>query len=524
MELIQSKLNLRKDKFAEDCSASEPITVAESDSTRPCIREDGPAMRNAEVANRDRELESFGSPQLEPSTSQLQIDLLQSATALFNARLDHAMQEVERLRILLADRSMPPVEFKALQHQRLVQERWLLSAQGLSGRLDELTAQPPSNNPTGRPDSDALLNSHSELDANLADYRQRLQDKALTKSHTPQRTPRNQTVTQPTSPPRSRHNGLLVLNLASRYPPPPRYRKPPPSHSLPPSMDVQDRSEVLLAPIESLPTPPSSPNGRGTAKIWRSSMVRPKDQIIADIVVAMPDYVNDLLAGLDSAVPDSSPELQDPFASPLKPAKRASVPAMPTTSLKPKSSRTSFKLPRLPPRSETPSSPPSRPTTPHLPATPSRKRLSALLAFPEALSSRISLRTSTDLGNNNMSHSNSRTGWRMSSPPSSFPSALFQEGNTNVGPVGLPASPTPKGSLGSQRSLSYNRRPSVSISDLRSSAKGSSPVVPSSSIKVVAAAETEVLQPQLSPSEPKGSNEGKLLSKLRHRMSALRRF
>ncbi len=78
-----------------------------------------------------------------------------------------------------------------------------------------------------------------------------------------------------------------------------------------PSEAVKASPSLLSLPLVPIPEMPeidlpSASSTSGTATIWYSSP-RPTEEILEGLVVSMPDYVSDLLAGLDiAASPQSS--------------------------------------------------------------------------------------------------------------------------------------------------------------------------------------------------------------------------
>lgn len=347
------------------------------------------------------------------STRDLQINVLKQATSLLNAHIIDAKERVEKLRPLLVNRQVEPDVFRSMLRQRWMDERRQHTAEQFSKTLEKhlatLASQPT---PLVSTCATKYTNKKAIATRNLESFFDSTRQKAQVRSRVRRRIgpplrPRQEK--KPDIPRVHHHRHLLSLKLK---PPDPRlsFIKPhiaepadtPAVHinaSTNPSEAVKASPSLLSLPLVPIPEMPeidlpSASSTSGTATIWYSSP-RPTEEILEGLVVSMPDYVSDLLAGLDIA---ASPQ------SSVPPAHRLAAPhpaeiilPVPTVS----------GLPKQTPKAV-------------LSKSPSRRRLSAML--PEALSSRIGPSESRVLP----------TGKRFSTPP---PSRFQPRMHTHTEPI-----------------------------------------------------------------------------------------
>ena len=431
-------------------------------------------------------------------TSQLQIGVLRKATSLLHVRISEAAHSLEKLKTMLTDRSLEPQKYQSFQRERWLSERWLLAAEELSMVLHRSLMDVPSL--STHPEAIPFVSSNAKSDVNLRRFLEYPWPKASIHRRNYCRHLRNDDAPARNGFSRThRHNSILPLFLPSQRHRPlatcptlPPIRIPVPSgsgtpedtsHSSPSliSSSISDspstREATPLPDLMSLPpTTSHSFHVTGTATIWQQDLSFSREEILKDLVVSIPDYVNDLLAEFDSAIP----------AGPHLPLKRLhtyrteSNDRLPSQSeLTSLSSGTDYSIPRL------------QPTQPQLPP----KRRQSVLS--ETVSSRINSKS----GDSQMS----RAAWRRSSPPSAFPSTLTRVSTASNSPM--------------ERSTS--RRTSISLSDLRSVFTGSG-----SSNGPIATSTPRKSESKHHPeqrSQPATTDE-KLLKRLTRRMSFLRRF
>ena len=314
-----------------------------------------------------------------PSTRDLQINVLKQATSLLNAHIIDAKERVEKLRPLLINRQAEPDVFRAMLRQRWMDEHRQYTAEQFSKTLEKHRATLASQ-PTPLASTCATKHSNKKAIAtrNLESFfdssRQMIQVRNRVRRRIgPPLLPRQEK--KPDLPRVHHHRHLLSLKLK---PPDPRLSFIKPHTTEPvgtPAVHINASTEsseafkasptlqpLPLVPIPEMPEidPQSASSTSGTAMIWYSSP-RPTEEILEGLVVSMPDYVSDLLAGLDIA---ASPQSSAPPAHRLATSQPETILPVPTVSGLP---------------TQTP------PVV--LSKSPSRRRISALL--PEALSSRI---------------------------------------------------------------------------------------------------------------------------------------
>lgn len=451
-------------------------------------RYDTAARRSNCYAQAERALvETFHRCGVEPPSSQLQIKALERATSILNAHALDAKEAAERLRTLLADRELEPDQYESVQRQRWMEERRHIAAEELSKSLQQrLSSTPSATEPRPQPSA-----SNSRLNPNLVKFLDTSRHRVFLRSRIRARS--DLAGEQFESPRIHHHKHLLPLRLGTQ-----RRRlflQSKPTQS-PPKLPVrQSHTSSSDTSVDSVP-PPSTPDtlpftlpspqiaslasrpcsvsdvqpmdlshpapvdSNGTATIWRESL-RSKEEILADLVVpsSIPDYVEGLLAGLDSAMPSRTTFKENPHPQ------------------------------RRPEIVPTPMQPPTEPPFTRLRKSPSMRRISTLLSLPDALSSRIRV---GDPG-----HYNRTTGsWRLSSPPSAFPTTLGSAASSNPESMLTEASGRPL-------AVSFSGHPSTATL-----------VSPSAVNLQVQDAVPQVLTPT--------NSEGKVFSRLRKRLSFLR--
>lgn len=436
-------------------------------------------------------------------TSHLQIGVLRKAISLLHIRISETADSLEKLRTVLVDRSLEPREYQLTQRQRWLAERRLLAAEELSKSLQRSLTTVPST--SAQPQSVPSVSSNAKSNENLRRFLEYPWPRASINRQNYCRHHRNDNAIARNGFSRiHRHTSLLPLTLGYRRRPPrtapltlPPIRTPAPSsfaasesipHSLP-SLTSSSLSNspstreatplpepMALPPITSLASPPTDTGG--TATIWQHTTSFTREEILKDLVVSIPDYVNNLLAEFDSAVPAG--------------------PSLPLNMVMTNKSASNDRLPSQSEKASL-SSGTDHSSIPLQQAMPPPKRRHSVLF--DVVSSHIGSKS----GDGQMS---SRAARRRSSPPSAFPSTLTKA---------TPASNEPP-------ARSTTRRTSISISDLRSvfsgSASSNGPIAtstPRNSESAHSPHQTEQ-QPQ------RTSTDEKLLTRLRRRMSFLRRF
>ncbi|KAF8886085.1 hypothetical protein CPB84DRAFT_1750042 [Gymnopilus junonius] len=450
--------------------------------------------------------QSFQHCQQEHSSQELQIDALRKVKSMLTNHATGSREQLSRLRKVLADRAMEPTLYQAAQRERWMEERKLVTAEELTKFLEQhismLSSQPP------RPPSPPATSAASP-EANTVAFTPEANLVRFFKSTSRQRNfSRNRPRRRVTVALRPRSDkGLEIPRIHDhKHPIPLLLREPKPKQRAllfqTPEMSVVPKAQAQSVPVMAspiLPTPsiqppepspcPASPNAiikpttlaiipestpslqpltpsfayssNGIATIWRPSQ-RSAEEILADldVVVDIPDYVSDLLSGFDS-ISNATPCLLPPHDAPVPIASSSNISrALSSDNLRSTHRSTMFS-PNVTQSHSTPSAHLPTPPSP-LHKSPSRKRISALFSLPDALSSRRGINTECD-----------------SSPrPKRFSSAVFKESQRSRRPVSV----------------------SVSFADL--------PSVESESDE---------------SRQPEKDGDGKILKRLRRRMSALRR-
>ena len=456
--------------------------------------------------------ESLHSSQNELATPQLQIDALLKAAYLIQTRIADARESLEKLQALLNDRAMEPQLYQSLQRERWLEERRLLAAEEFSKVLKRALSTVPFS--ATQPQTPRCGPSNANPNVNFARFFEHSRRRALIRGPNCRQFWADKADGSTSCSRIHCHNTLLPLLLPTqrrqfrptKFPLPPQH--PPPSNRegsrcssyssssakssfLPEPPPITGESSVSIMPTTSIPAvsppPPRSTDVDGIATIWRQSSMLSREEILKDLVVSMPDYVGDLLAEFDSVVPSAPQTL----------LKTNHAPVATPDSLISSPPKTQNNFPSS--HSETSTSSIGSSTLPNGHKS-TKRRHSVMFSFPDALSSRTSIRSRDD-----PTPSKSRSAWRFSSPPSSFPSNFDQNSPTTMNE---PA----------RQTHSMPKRSSISISDLRSvfttSPPSTVPTVPSIPVNGSAP----------SPRPPKEGGEEKLFARLKRRMSVLRRF
>lgn len=468
-----------------------PVHIQEDQLRR---KEDATVRRLTRYTQAEHALaNSFQRSQQELSTSQLKIQALKRAISLLNVRIVDAREAVQKFRALLADRTIEPREYQSFQQQRWLQERRLLAAEELSRvlqrclstvplSLDQTQTLPcrPSNAKSNR-NLAKFLEFSRRRSSRRQNHRYR-EVKADRMSNLP-RIHRHDTLLPLVLPMQRRRSLWTTVTLA------PKTRLTVETIPTPPSLC---HSEPCLTTYSASPASPlmtisdasistsslHSAEATGTATIWREPVELLEEEILKNLVVSIPDYVSDLLAELDSIVPVHSPTLRSP-----------DITCISSENMTSKLPQATFNHNFTPSHSDNTSSDSSL-----FPTHKSKQRQSIFSSFPESFSSRMNIK-STNNG------SNGRATWRFSSPPSSFPASIIPR--ENVGELATPSLP---------------RRPSLSVSDLRSAftLSASAPVVAPTTLK-----------PQLSENLSQAQQakaDATFFKRIRRHMSAFRRF
>jgi len=440
----------------------------------------------------------------EMSTSQLQIVVLRKATYLLHIHISETADSLERLRSVLVDRSLEPREYEYIQRQRWLEERRLLEAEDLSKALQRSLTTPSTS---AQSQAIPSVSSNAKANANLLRFLDRPWSRASSNGHNYCRYLRKGNASGRNGIPRiHKHNSLLPLTLPSQRCRAPRalltllpLPRPLPSSfeisestchsssSLTPSSIFDSPSTPEATPLPELMFPiptsllslPPSTDATGTATIWQQTISFSREEILKGLVVSMPDYVNDLLAEFDSAIP-ADPHLPLEKLDTFMTSRTESNDRLPIQSER-ASLSSGIDYHSIPRRQDTP--------------PPPMRRHSV---FFDVVTSHMSIPS----GDGQM---NSREARRRSSPPSAFPTTLTRATIASNGP--------------SRRSTT--RRTSISISDLRSVFSGSASSNGQIATSTPRHSETAPNPPE--QQQQRASTDKKLLTRLRHRMSFLRR-
>ncbi|PPQ97752.1 hypothetical protein CVT26_001800 [Gymnopilus dilepis] len=391
------------------------------------------SRRSSRYLTAEQELSSsLERCKLEHSPQELQIEALGKVKSMLSEHVTTSREQLDKLRKLLVNREMDPTAYQAAQRERWMAEHRLVAAEELTKALEQhlstLSSQRPVLSPSRVQAQDkAEANTTSSApssnpEANLARF-----FKATSRQRNFPRNRARRRVTVALRPrsdkglerPRIHdHNYPLPLLLPESKPKRwPLFEIPKKSvASLPnPSSPVLSADSTTSSEPSSVKTSPPTPHpqpftpstivesasppqpipaahpGSGTATIWWSAP-RSAEEILADadLAVAMPGYVSDLLSGLDSI---------NAAAAQLLPPQDEAISQQPLKSKRSRSSRYFHAArprptasPYILPSLDTPAAP--SPPSP-LRKSPSKKRISALFSLPDALSSRRGIPTDT---------------------------------------------------------------------------------------------------------------------------------
>ena len=296
--------------------------------------------------------ESFQHCGIQQQPEELHLEALKKSTSILNARAADARDSADRLRILLANRSVEPTLYRSIQRQRWTEERRHDTFNQLSKTLCTELARHSSSINIGQ--TFTLDSSNSKSNANLINFFESSQHLVPVRSRTRRRMPlqpkpHDQQLHHfhmPTDLPRIHHENYiipLVLNSPQRRRFVPSYTsQPSQDHSASSSSVENVSSPSALSDVSNLETiaddneaisPITLPvnfnqddtdDTDGTALIWRD-VPRSKEDILAELHalhVSMPDYVADLLADFESTSRPSPITLSPP--TPRKPIHKSS--------------------------------------------------------------------------------------------------------------------------------------------------------------------------------------------------------
>ncbi|KAJ2926958.1 hypothetical protein H1R20_g10151, partial [Candolleomyces eurysporus] len=226
-----------------------------------------------------------------------QIKLLHTAISLLKVHAEDAGSNIEKLRVLLANRDTEPATYRSLQRQRFFEERRELDAHRALWSTTQKVSAIIHN--------DALTFEHQQL----SDHSLGLFHYHAGEGPNPERSSRIR-----------EHSRLIPLTLAPKadYRPPKRASKPPPLDNA--SFDHEKPSSSSTSSY----TPPlhRMPSGKsGTAAIFHHTAKPDRQRLaqqIRDVEVTMPDYVGNLLSEFDSASNPPLLPLTSPQTSPHK--------------------------------------------------------------------------------------------------------------------------------------------------------------------------------------------------------------
>ncbi|KAJ2918170.1 hypothetical protein MD484_g2272, partial [Candolleomyces efflorescens] len=240
-----------------------------------------------------------------------QIQLLQTAINLLKVHAEDAGSNIEKLRVLLANRDTEPATYQSLQRQRFLEERRELDAhRALWSTTQKVSA--------------VLRNDTSTFE------HQQLSDHSLGLFH-------YHAVERPASERSSRireHPRLIPLTLASKADYRPLKRNSKPAHLV----DVFSDPEKPTSSSYALPLHRMPSGKAGTAAIFHPTPKPDRERLarrINDVEVTMPDYVGDLLSEFDSVSNPPLLPLTSPQTSPQKRVIDLPPPSMSPSKAKP---------------------------------------------------------------------------------------------------------------------------------------------------------------------------------------------
>lgn len=324
--------------------------------------------------------ESFKIQQL---PQELHLEAFKKAISILDGLVADTRDAVDRLRALLANRSVEPTLYRSIQRQRWMEEKRLVVFDQLSKTLRIESTRSSTSMNIGQ--TLTLGTSNSKSNTNLVKFFESSRRRTPIRSRTRRRMPLlpklldQQTGDFHMEFPR-RHNENYIIPLMLKPPQPrrifplhtPQYPQDFPT-SFPSVKNATSTSSTTssnasnietiaedndIISHNSLPINYNQDETDGTALIWRD-VPRSKEEILGQLHITMPDYVTNLLADFDSTCPD-------PIVLPP---------------------HTRFRLDTTPP------------STPRKPVrkSPSRHRLSTLFSgIPETFTSRLASTNGSD--------------------------------------------------------------------------------------------------------------------------------
>lgn len=302
--------------------ASFPIAIDTSQYVRE-KKNDLRLRRLARYSASERALaKSFQRCGIQQLPEELHVEALRKSTSILNSLAADARDAVDKLRSLLANRSVEPTLYRSMQRQRWMEEKRHVAFDQLSKTLHAELAMLSSSTNIGQPLT--LESSNSKSNANLVTFfesSQRRTRRTRTRRRMP--LPQKPRDEQPDGSlielPRSQdENHIIQLVLKA-----PQQRHFFPSY-IPQPLPVHPQSSSSVEDVSSTPSTTSDTSNLetiaednetvlhialpanynqdetdGTALIWRDAP-RSTEEILAKLDVSMPDYVTDLLAGFES--------------------------------------------------------------------------------------------------------------------------------------------------------------------------------------------------------------------------------
>lgn len=268
--------------------------------------------------------ESFRHCGIQQLPEELQLEALKKSTSILSALAADARDAVDRLRVLLANRSTEPTLYRSIQRQRWMEERRHVALDQLSKTLHTELARLSLSTNNGQTLTSESSNSKSNT--NLINFlessRRRIPIRSRTRRRIPLLPPKPRDEQSDDSHmPRIIHHENYIIPLVLQSP---QRRRFFPSYTPQPSQDhlsssfsvenvsstpsttasdasnletIADDNETILH--ITLPVTYNQDDTDGTALIWRD-VPRSKEEILAELHVSMPDYVADLLADFES--------------------------------------------------------------------------------------------------------------------------------------------------------------------------------------------------------------------------------
>lgn len=327
----------------------------------------------------------------EPTIEELQIRALKRAMSILDTHIADSKERVVEIRTLLAERDIEPSLYKNMQRQRWMEEKRQIATSHLSKIVEQHLNSPPATSSTT--EGGAKLGSASRSTMNLVMFfespRQRVSTSRTRVRRNAHMGPRPDLEATTTVPSVHHHRGVIPLVLKPS-PHVPLFLKNrvqvkksddstvktrPTSqalsvHSKHPASDLAQLATIAEIPestrgsqVQILARPDDA---NGSAIIWRNSP-RTTEEILSELIVDLPNYVDELLAEFDTHSFTPMTPLNAPQES--------------------KSSQLSS--PQTPSGvNETPRPQRTLGVPVHIHKSPSRKRISALFSLADAISPR----------------------------------------------------------------------------------------------------------------------------------------